>query len=714
MGSAKGSLWIVPVGLAALAFAVRAVGLESALSDGQAVPSVGDGWYHLRRIVYDAARLPSLLGFDPFVQFPQGASAPWPPLFDALIAWGTLPFAGGIGQGVVGAALWAPPVIGSLTVACLYGLLRPRVGVAAALAAAALLALLPAHVEATRIGALSQRCAGGLVAVLALAATLRLVESDLRSRRAAVATGLALGFGVLLSTGGVLVAAAVQLALMLLVAFRSSLWNRDAIGCVVAVQVLALVVLLPAAALRAGPEAGLFTAAYPSRTHLALVAVPCATALAWLMVWRVSPRALRGLLVLGLAVLAAVVGWVVAPPVIEGGRGAWEVVFGPVSLNAARVEPAFAIGSLLGELTLFGWVAPLALPFLAWAALGRDAPMLVLLGASALFLAVSFAVPGGHALGAVAVALVAGIAFAGAARFLAPRIPGKTGVAVVASVFVLLASPALLRAGTAEARRGIDVSGIEVPLARVLAVSEWLRTNTPPSTGWLDVETRPPYGVLAPWALGDVFSFRSWRPTVVDSLSSPNRVERSDAFFASSPGIAAKIAKDWEVRYVVMPVGLHETADVPSPMAIARALLEFDGSETEELRPGEPPRVVRFRLVYEVGEPSDPAALRVYERVSGARLGGVTKPGGTVVASIRLRTNSGREFTWRSSTRADGVNGYYEFYLPYSTEGGTFRRDVEAQSAWVISCGTESGTRTVIDWKVRKTGFVRGPGLCRP
>ncbi|MEE2678436.1 MAG: STT3 domain-containing protein, partial [Myxococcota bacterium] len=316
MGSAKGSFWIVSAALAALAIVVRAVGFESALPDGQAVPSIGDGWYHLRRIVYDAARLPMLLGFDPFVQFPEGARAAWPPLFDAVVAWMALPIAGAVGPGLVGNALWAPALIGALTVVCLYGLLQPRLGTAAALAAAALLAVLPAHVEVTRVGALSQRCAGGLVAVLALAATLRLLESDLRSRWAAVATGLVLGLGILVSTGGVLVAVAVQLVLLLIVVSRASVQNPVAIGHVLLVQVLALLVLLPAAALRAGPEADLFTAPYPSRAHLALFAVPCAIVLAWLPVWRYSPRRLQPPLMLGLAVLGVLAGWGLAPPVL--------------------------------------------------------------------------------------------------------------------------------------------------------------------------------------------------------------------------------------------------------------------------------------------------------------------------------------------------------------------------------------------------------------
>ncbi|HJO24797.1 MAG: STT3 domain-containing protein [Myxococcota bacterium] len=715
MRIAKGLHWILPLGLAALAFALRAAGHETVFAGDELAPTVGDAWYHLRRIVYDAARFPHLLGFDPFVQFPRGASAAWPPLFDALVAWFALPVVENVGPEMKRFALWVPPVIGALTVACLYALLQRRLGVVAALVAAGLLAILPAHVEVTRVGALSQRCAGGLVAVLVLAAALRLVESELRAWGAALVTGLLLGFGVLLSVGGVLVAAVVQVGLLILLATRPVAGADGAAQRLVALQCVALLVVLPAAVLRATPEAAPFTVPYPSRTHLALFAVPAAIALAWVAARRSPMGASLSLRVVAMLVLAALgmaAGGILAPLVLDGGVTPWRAFFGPASLAAGRVEPPFTAGSLLGDLTLFGWAVPFALPLLAWRARCGSASTLLALGAGAVFLGVAFVVPGGHSLGSVAVALVVGYAVAAAVVLASPRLSGARGGVLVVGTSVLLAAPALVRSEFVGTRPATTVYGIDVPESRVRAVANWLREFTPPTKGWFDSGSEPPYGILAPWELGDFLTFASLRATAVDSLSKPMRVARSRKFFLASPGIGANLASLWNVRYAVMPVGIHAVLTPASPVSLGRSLLEFDGSETQDPQLGEPPAARQFRLVYELGDPSDPGGLRVYERVAAARIAGVTMPGRLVSASLKLRTNTGREFTWRTSAQSNREHGYYEIFVPYSTQGGSFRRFVEPVSDWVLECDGERRRVKVEEWKVLDGKVVRGPHFC--
>lgn len=706
---------MVALGLAAMGLALRSTGDQVIFADDQVVPSVGDAWYHLRRIVFDAVNFPEMLGFDPFVQFPQGASAPWPPLFDALVAWGAMPFSGKAGAKLAEYAMWAPPLIGAITVACLYLVLERRLGMGPALAAAVLLAILPAHVAATHVGALSQRCAGGLVAVLVLGAALRFVESSLRSWGAALASGFLMGLGLLFSSGGVLVVAAVQLGLLWLLAVRPAVEATSAVSRFIVLQLCALLVVVPAAALRLRPWSELFTASYPSRTHLAFFVVPAVIGLVWLAVARSplgSRRSLRLLSMLVLAVVGVVAGGLLVPPVLDGGVTAWRAIFGPVSIAADRAEPPLVAGSLLHELTVWGWAVPFLLPLLAWRARRGPASTLFALGVSAVLLGVAFSVPGSHALGSVAIALVTGVVVAAAATLVSPRLPGVAGGIAVAVVFGLLALPGLLRRGAADMPPTISVSGIDVPASRVLAVAHWLRDFTPPVAGWREAKGEPKYGVVAPWELGDVFSFSSHRPTVINSLSTPDRLARSREAFVSSPGIGAGAMTEWLARYLVMPVGLHDALGSPSPVALGRALLKFDGSEVEPVKPRDPPPVYWFRLVYELGEPSDPATLRVYERVTGARVAGVTMPRRTVTARIDLRTHDGREFTWRTSARSNVDSGYYELYLPYSTEGGRFRRFVEPRSDWVIECEGERRTLSVIDWKVRDGGMVRGPHFC--
>ena len=103
-----------------------------------------DAWYHLRRIVYAVRNAPETLRFDPFLNFPHGAEAIWPPLFDAAIATILRPFVG-IGDDFTSVDLakieqtvvWLPPILGAATVWVLYRWMRRHFGFGPAVVAGA-------------------------------------------------------------------------------------------------------------------------------------------------------------------------------------------------------------------------------------------------------------------------------------------------------------------------------------------------------------------------------------------------------------------------------------------------------------------------------------------------------------------------------------------------------------------------------------------------
>ena len=104
----------------ALAATVRLSTPAAHFRDGRLVPVDGDAAYHVRRAAsfFDGGLpLPSV--FDPFLAFPQGATVPWAPGWDAalaLFAW----LCGGLSHETVGyqvgLALF-PLVVGVATVA---------------------------------------------------------------------------------------------------------------------------------------------------------------------------------------------------------------------------------------------------------------------------------------------------------------------------------------------------------------------------------------------------------------------------------------------------------------------------------------------------------------------------------------------------------------------------------------------------------------------
>lgn len=51
-----------------------------------------DSYYHLRRILFTINNFPKILTFDPYLSYPYGEFVPWPPFFDFISAFITLPF----------------------------------------------------------------------------------------------------------------------------------------------------------------------------------------------------------------------------------------------------------------------------------------------------------------------------------------------------------------------------------------------------------------------------------------------------------------------------------------------------------------------------------------------------------------------------------------------------------------------------------------------
>jgi dolichyl-diphosphooligosaccharide--protein glycosyltransferase len=128
---------IAPLSLFVLALAVRALPYQTVLRGGDVIPFDGDSWYHLRRIAWSLVRFPDVLDFDHYMNFPEGARPIWSPLFDWTLALLLLPtYRPDAPVEVERLAVWAPPVLGALTVVALYFLVKRYMGDATTIEAA--------------------------------------------------------------------------------------------------------------------------------------------------------------------------------------------------------------------------------------------------------------------------------------------------------------------------------------------------------------------------------------------------------------------------------------------------------------------------------------------------------------------------------------------------------------------------------------------------
>jgi asparagine N-glycosylation enzyme membrane subunit Stt3 len=150
---------LLAFGLFTSAFLVRIANFGFVFVAGRVrFPSGRDELYHVRKIVYQVARFPELLDFDPYVSFPFGARPVWPPYLDWLLA------------------------------GCMAGLL---------------LALMPAHHVHSQLGQVDHQVVVGLAVTLLLASAMAMLSAQrpARQRRLAVLAG-AISAACLLITPG--------------------------------------------------------------------------------------------------------------------------------------------------------------------------------------------------------------------------------------------------------------------------------------------------------------------------------------------------------------------------------------------------------------------------------------------------------------------------------------------------------------------------------
>ncbi|MBY0278088.1 hypothetical protein K2Z84_22365 [Candidatus Binatia bacterium] len=278
-------------------FLLRTTNAATVLLGDRVVLAENDPYYHMRRVFAVLASFPHVPAFDPWIDFPHGAPVVFAPLFDLGIA-GLALLVGLVPDRrmpIETLAAFVPPVLGALTSLAVYALARRITTRPAALLAALLLALTPAHGWYSRLGFVDHHVAVTLLAVLSSAlalAALRIrpdagaARSDTRSgirRGMTAAAAIVLACGVLLWNGTLLLVAVLDAALLALFVAGDAGRRRDVatLACVThlgaAVVVLAMV---PGIVRETGWPWSAITLSYLHVLLLATMGVVCGLAVA--------------------------------------------------------------------------------------------------------------------------------------------------------------------------------------------------------------------------------------------------------------------------------------------------------------------------------------------------------------------------------------------------------------------------------------------------
>ena len=687
-GARPHAVWLWPWVIAGLAFAIRALPYRDVFVGGRVLFIESDSYYHLRRIVYAIERFPETLARDPYLGFPEVSRAIWPPILDNSIAWLLRPIVGaGAGSEVERIVAWIPPLFGAATVWCVYRIAERHFDRRVAIVAAMTLSILSGHFWYSQLGFLDHHVVVSWLSCLLLGCTMDQVgcraAADPRALiRSGVWIGFLCGLMLLVWPGGILFVALVQAALFAQLLTRPGLEEaRDRLRGLIAIDLVALVVVLPFTAFSSWPQWSDYSPVVLSRFQPWLFGLLSGHAIVCDQLWRRTGSAgdarHRVAQALGLGILGVGASLILIPELRGAATDSLQWLGRTDSFQAMVGEsrPLFDLRGVftvqIAELRLsrFVYLFPFALVGMLMASRGEDrfsARLVLAFWGAALFAMTllqkrffnSFSVPMVLIFGWSVIWLHARII----ERWRADRtgrLVASLGVASL-SFWILLPTFDAYHAPAQSLLAGL--TGRPIPRdARLLQsfsrlqVAEWIRHNTPPTSGLYDASVRPEYGVLARWGEGHFFKYVAERPTVVGNFGDDLGREHfllARSFYTSAPQRAAEVLEALGVRYLVIRSRMEKR-----PMALRLLRKEGEG-------------LGRYRLLYEVGsaDGGPEPAYKVFEFVPGAELVGRAPPGSHVEIELGVTSNLAREFVYRDIVESSD-DGEYRVRLPYSNRG---------------------------------------------
>ncbi len=703
----RGRFWILLV--LAIAAAVRlATWREVFTPDGVRFVGDSDTYYHVLRARRIVEAFPRVSRFDAGLDYPVGAKILWPPLFDYLIAVPAL-LLGGSETAVEHVAAVLPLLLGVGSILLLFGIGLRLLGPRAALVAALLMSLSPAHVAYTSLGRPDQHAAEILLALAVLGAFVQCLRQDRSERRALAVLGVALalsfwnwqGSGVTLAVLGLFTAAWHVLGDG---AGRRASARALALGAGAASTLLAVsLTLTEPSALRDLGGKGV------TAFHVLLAAATGAYgALLWIAVAR---RAERGVLrrLVEAASAAALTGGLLLAIGASGGMRTnldallaghrwYEAIAEFQPLTTAR-DPWGVLRDVTMTTGLMLLCAPLGLAALRerWRSEERSGlAFLAIWGATFLAFALARTRFALYLSAPLALWVGAGLEWA-ARRAGAARLGAATPVA--AAVALCVPSSGFIAASH-------PVKGVD---------------ETHPALAWLAGMPPAPgrEAVLADWDLGHIVQYFARRPVLTSPFGvdgGERAMEDAARFYLSRDDDRAEaVLRERRIGYLLVesppnvvwvsqefaPEGSPEFVrmrshsgnlfafeGMPAFWSLPLARLYFrDGSATARTS-----ALGGFRLVYETPptNPGPPAIgmYKMFAVVPGASLRVAAAPGSAVTVAVPVMTNTGRAFTWSARGVADSA-GWAVVRVPFATGMNGF------VVAGAYSVADSAGSRTV-------------------
>jgi len=637
-----------------------------------------DSFYHMRRILYTVDHFPHTLWFDSYLDYPRGLELMWPPLFDQLIAGVALLFGAESQRSIEIVGAIAPPILGSLTVVALYFLARELFGRRAGLLSALFLAINPQHVSASIFGRPDHHVFEAFLlvnAVLFLVLALNRRDKRLWFGAAAGVLMAALAYtwiGAAAYLGIFLVYVAIQATLDL----RQRVSSKDDLLIFFVAFGVALVLMLPF-----WKEAWLLPSFFAAFGIMLVISALLALSRTFLdrgLHWVAFPLVIVTIVYVLLISAYALGQSMGVHHLLDQGL----IYFFGGSLSQ-KVAEAVPLRGAVRPLSVAGFNLTIAV--MGFAHLWRsdiDRPQLLFLVWTVSILALTIFQNRFLYVFSASMSILMALFFFRAAAIVGDsewckknRDLSKFFAPALLLLLILPSASSVVEAFAV--RPAIVEDGWNEPLL-------WLKENSMETTSFLDPNQTPEYGVLSWWDRGNWVLYRSRRPVVANGFQA-GAEDAARFFLSGDEAKAVEIMDERRSKYVLtdsnmLRSGLSAialwTGEMPADYVRKTEdaydhTEKFLGSTLARCHLFDCRGMSHLRLIYE-SEPVDGSGLpanqvKIFERVSGARITGTSNADEPVVAVLNVTTNQGRRFQYTRS--AVPRNGRYEMTVSYSTDG---------------------------------------------
>lgn len=680
-----------------------------------------DDYYHMRRIIYTAAHFPATLWFDSYLNYPNGMSLTWPPLFDELIAGASLALGQHSRAGIEMVAATVPIILGSATVLVVYYMIKELFGRNIALMSAFMTAIAPYYLQKSMLGGTDHHSLEVLLLISAITFLVLALSKKERRHLFAIAAGFSMaGLAYTwLGSGAYFVIVPIYAFVQMTLDLKNGVSSKETTTTLMIALGVTLALALP-----------FWNTPWLFPSFFAIVAT--VTAMVVLFVsskliadgrapWIVFPIAivvLAGVFIMISQLLGSF--WIfskVNELIVTGGD---YLLSGEMIGKISEAEPLFARPGIFFSNFLFsnlGWnllfsVFGLAvligsvkhckqnsekkearLFFLVFAVF-----TLILTIGQIRFLYVS----------SITIGLLISVLFFEAVESIEKNIQGRDRKSkiLILVLFLVLVLPTVKEAAS------ISDSKPEIAGDWYDALN-WLEMNSNNTNYYDNPDKTPEYGVLSWWDYGNWILYQAKRPVVVSNFQVKAAIEDATKFYLSEdektatevldkrgvkyiitdynmlygifPAIVAWANKDPSAYMTIEDLGGSYITAIPTLKLIHTTLARlhfFDGSD-----------MGRLRLIYESHtiEGQNPVAseLKIFEYVPGAVIKVSTAPGMKVGAILKMVSNQGRIFYYVNGGKQEASG--YEIRVPYSTEE---KYDTHAVAPYLITAGNSNNTRT--------------------